>query len=306
MNQKNPKSEGFGQGQTNADSGFGGSAFGGGGGSQFGGGGGGSEFGGSAFGGTNAVSQIFKDGGFDDGKRKRIIIVSAAIAAVMVCGGAAWWLFSGEDSASQDVKVEPPVVAQPQVAEEAPAVAEDELAEDEEWVEEETETTVMGDTTVSYDARQGGIVVNATDGATIEVSRSADFSDTYVRGVARGGRFQIPLPPPGQIYWREQGSADAYLITVTPPPSLGLSFSPPQSMTADTEMSWSASGPASYYKIEFATDDTFSNIVSVMATSQTAAAPTDVTAGKYFVRVGGLNLASGKWEYTRASNVSVE
>lgn len=314
MNQKNPKSEGFGQGGSNFDSGFGGSAFGGG--SQFGGGaGGGSEFGNpSAFGGTNAVSQIFKEGGFDDSKRKRTVIISAAVAAVVVCGGAAWWLFSGGETTQEEVKVEAPV-AQPaeevaateEVVEEEEVVDEGEMLAEDDVVSDAGAMTTVDSQSVTYDARQGGIVVNATDGALVEVSRRSDFSDTYVTGRAVGGRFQIPLPPPGTIYWREEGSSEARVITITPPEALGLNFSPAQTLPAtEASFSWSASGPASYYRVEFANDADFANIVTVLSTAQTSATANELAAGKYFVRVGGYNLAAGRWEFSRASSVSVE
>ena len=301
MNQKNPKREGFGQGQANVDSGFGGSAFGGGGGSQFGGGGagGGSEFGGG-FGGTNAVSQIFKDGGFDDGKKKQAIIVSAAVAALLVCGGAAWWLFSG-DEAEKEVKVEAPVAAQPAVQE---APASDEEVEEADDVAAAPEA--VNQSTVTYDARQGGILISTGSGAHVEVSRRADFTDHYVSGVAKDGKFRIPLPPPGKIYWRVQGSQESSAITVLPPPSLGIRFAPPASLTKDAQLTWSASGPVSYYKVEFSSDESFSNVVSAIATAQTSASAQELDAGKYYVRVGGLNLASGTWEFSNASNVTVE
>lgn len=313
MNQQNPKT-GFNQG-GNQDAGgfgaggqsqFGGSQFGG---SQFGAGGGGAggnpgEFSNAGFGGTNAVSQIFKDGGFDDGKRKRMVFIIAGVVLVGICGAAAWWLFSG-DKTEPEKALEAPLAAT-----EAPAAVEEEeeVLEEEAPVEAGAAAPALtgGEISVAYDARRGGVTINANAGAVIEVSRSADFSDSYVRGVAKGGAFQIPLPPPGKVYWREQGGAEAHVVNISAPESASVSFSAPQKFEKGGSLSWSGSGPVAYYRVEFATDKEFSNVVSAFATSQTSITPGDVAAGSYFVRVGAFNAASGAFQYSSAGNVTVE
>lgn len=319
MNQQNPKT-GFNQGGNEGGFGGGGGGFGGGGqsqfggsqfgGSQFGAGGGGGgnaggEFSNAGFGGTNAVSQIFKDGGFDDGKRKRMMFIIAGIVLVGVCGAAAWWLFSG-DKTEPEKALEAPLAAT-----EAPAAVE----EEEEVVEDETAVEggaaaapalTGGEISVAYDARRGGVAITANAGSVIEVSRSSDFSDTYVRGIAKGGSFQIPLPPPGKVYWREQGGAEAHVVNISAPESASVSFSAPQKFQKGGSLSWSGSGPVAYYRVEFATDKEFSNVVSAFATSQTSITPGEVAAGSYFVRVGAFNAAAGAFQYSSAGSVTVE
>lgn len=315
MNQQNPKT-GFNQG-GNQDAGgfgaggqsqFGGSQFGG---SQFGAGGGGGaggnpgEFSNAGFGGTNAVSQIFKDGGFDDGKRKRTMFIIAGVVVVGVCGAAAWWLFSGDKTEPEKALEAPLAVTEAPVA----------VEEEEEMLDEEVplETSPVagpaltgGEISVAYDARLGGVTINANAGAIIEVSRSADFSDSYVRGVAQAGAFQIPLPPPGKIYWREQGGAEANVVNISAPESASVSFSAPQTFQKGGSLSWTGSGPVAYYRVEFSTDKEFSNVVSAFATSQTSITPGEVASGSYFVRVGAFNAASGAFQYSSAGNVTVE
>lgn len=336
MNQQNKKTEGT-QAGSQFESGFGGSMFGGGGGtqpngSQFGGGnnsqftqgggapGGGGEFS-SGFGGTNAVSQIFKDGGFGgDDKKKRMIIMGAFVAALVVCFGAVWFLFfrtaDEAETAGETPALTPTVAAAPADAS-AGAATDAEVAEDEEMGEDGAEddvaaadsaasTQTAGSSSWAYDEETGGPIVSAAPGATIEVARTQSFADRYVAGRANAsGKFRIPAPPPGKVYWREAGSAAINEISISAPARLGLSFQAPATVETGGSLSWQASGPASFYRVEFATDANFQNMATVIATSQAQAAIKDVSAGKYFVRVGGFNRAAGKWEWSSASSVEV-
>ena len=138
------------------------------------------------------------------------------------------------------------------------------------------------------------------------MSRKADFSVPYVAGSANAaGQFRIPNPPPGKVYWRQQGGLGANEISISEPASIGLSFSAPAEIAADANLSWQASGPVSYYRVELSTDQGFGTVAHVMSTSSQSAALKEVSPGSYFVRVGGLNKASGKWEFSRPSSVKV-
>lgn len=317
MNQNKKDNQG-----SQFDSGFGGSMFGGGGQTNVGGGSGtpgapGGEFGNaSGFGGTNAVSQIFKEGGFaGDEKKKRMIVLGAAIAAVVACLGAVWFLFFNDSSSSETPAATTPVAAAPVAKTDAveAAAAEDGADDgaeeaDSEAVEAPAAAPATSGTSSSYayNEEQGGPVVTVAASAAIEVSRKPDFSVPYVAGHANSaGQFRIPNPPPGKIYWRQQGAQGSNEITVTAPPSLGLSFSAPAEIAAGGSVSWQASGPVSYYRVELSADQSFGSVANVVSTSSQSAALKEVSPGSYFVRVGGLNKASGKWEFSRAASMKV-
>ena len=344
-----------GQPGSQFDSGFGGTMFGGGN-TQFGGGtnagptgagpgatqggfggapGGtnGGEFA-SGFGGTNAVSQIFREGGFSgEDRRKKFLIGGAVVAALAACA-AVYFLF---------VQEKPPAADAPAAAAESADASADNAAEeedgaatgDEEYADEEEGSAegegaaeagaasapasagagaasagapiVAGSSSYDYNEEAGGPVVSAPAGSVIEVSRRASFSDRYVTGtVGQGGTFRIPNPPPGKVYWRSQGSGSANQITVNPPVGLGIQFQAPATLSEGGNLSWTATGPSAYFRVEFATDPSFATNAHVISTNQMAAPVTGVSAGSYFVRIGGLNRAAGKWEFSQASKLEVQ
>lgn len=294
-----------------------------------------SEFGPAGFGGNSSVSQIFKEGGFGENeKRKRMMVVAAALVSIAIVGGAVYFLFIAPE-AGFDTAVTPETPlpaadfdatggmesgAEGAAAEEEGA-ADGELAADdgaeaalpaEEGAaggaegQSASAGSVANVTSWDYDESKGGPVVKVADGAVVEVARNTSFSEMYVSGRAVGGEFRIPNPPPGSIYWREQGSAQVNEIKVNPPPSLGLSFSAPSSLTPGGSLSWESGRPAAYYRVEFATDAAFSNVASAVSTTTTQATINGLNPGTYFVRVGGLNTASGKFEYSQASQLTMQ
>ncbi len=161
-------------------------------------------------------------------------------------------------------------------------------------------------TTWDYNEELGGPTLSVNPGAMIEVSRRADFANTYVYGPATDGNFRIPNPPPGVVYWREQGSQTVNEIQVNPPPALGVSFSAPANLTAGETLSWSSAGAAAYYRVEFSTDPSFQNIAAAVSTTGTQAVIDGLGAGTYYVRVGGLNTAAGRFEYSQGSSVTIQ
>jgi hypothetical protein len=302
------------------DSGFGGSMFGGTGAGGSNAGGGNSQFGGDfqgGFGSTNAVSQIFKDGGSGGGddKKKRMMMIAAVGLTVAAVAAGGWYLFFDDSAQTETTEAVTPVAPADGTAktEEEDAAAEDEEALEEDEVAEAPAAAapaasgVSGSSSYSYDDRKGGPIVTASAGATIEVSLEQGFGTMYVTGKANeSGKFQITNPPPGKIYWRVSGTTSVAEITVNPPPALSLDFTAPPEIAADGTLSWSASGPVSYFKLEFAPDAAFSTISSTVSTKENQAAIKNVAPGKHFVRLGGFNLAAGKWEYSPASQTSVK
>jgi hypothetical protein len=250
----------------------------------------------------------------------------AGLAALVLCGGAVYFLFMG-DTAEAPLDAAATEAAAPAEAasEDAAAGAGDDVADEasDEAVEDEAADgaeaaapempaaaapAASGQTsTYDYNEEMGGPVVSASAGSVIEVARRADFADAYVVGaVGAAGQFRIPNPPPGAIYWRVQGTQGSNQVTVNAPVGLGINFAAPASLSEGTQLSWSASGPVAYYRIEFSTDQSFASLAHVISTSQTAVGVTGVAAGTYFVRLGGFNRAAGKWEYSSSSSVTVQ
>lgn len=304
------------------------SSFGAAGSSKFGGQ---SEFGSAQFGGNSSVSQIFKEGGFgEDDRRRRMIVVGAALAAVAVIGAAVYYLFVPDLSSAPtegtlaeeaaipaqefaappaETEAEAPDAAAGATGAESSSVMPDDVVADESAASAPAEGSggVTGNvTTWEYNESKGGPVVKVADGAMVEVSRSMSFAGKYVYGPAKGGSFRIPNPPPGVIYWREQGSASVNEIKIAPPPALGISFSAPQSLTPGGSLSWSSNSPASYYRVEFATDSGFQDIAAAVSTTNTEAVINGLNPGTYFVRVGGLNTAAGRFEYSNSASVTMQ
>jgi hypothetical protein len=271
---------------------------------------------------NTAMSEIFKSSGAGgDEKKKRLYFLGAAGAALVLCVGALMYLLE-EDGSDVAMNEETPIAAPTnQVKPAAPATTPDVSVADEgeeatDEVDEETEPSATSDvsapstvnniTTYAYNEKSGGPVVSAKAGAVIEVSRSADFSVPYVTGTAKNGSFRIPNPPPGDIYWREQGSATASKITVTAPPSLSLSFKAPSQMAAGESLSWTADGQVAFFRVEFSADPNFENIANVLATAKNSIAIKEVGAGKYHVRLAAFNTTAGRWEYSTPSAVEVK
>jgi hypothetical protein len=263
---------------------------------------------------NTAMGDIFKAGNAGaDEKKKRLVFLGAAGAALVVCVAALMFLLeeSPTDEAVVDTGSEaaPAItapVAPPAVAEEG-LVANDTAAAGDEVTEEvEAQTSVAGSTSYTYNEKDGGPVVSAKDGAVVEVSRKSDFSVLYVAGSAKGGKFRIPNPPPGEIFWREQGSAVANKITVIAPQNLALNFSAPASLAANDSLSWKADGDVAYFRVEFAAEPTFTNVTNVFATAKTSVSLKDMGAGNYHVRLAGFNTAAGRWEYSKPSAVEVK
>jgi hypothetical protein len=295
--------------------------------------GGQSEFGSAQFGGNSSVSQIFKEGAFgEDDRRRRMVVVGAALAAICVIGAAVYFLFvpdhsvpsiDGAIATDESVPAQefaPPPADQP-VDAQAPADAAaapaagaatgatvgDDVVPDGAAAPAGASASVTGNVTNwEYDETKGGPVVKVADGAMVEVSRSFSFAGKYVYGPAKGGSFRIPNPPPGAIYWREQGSGTVNEIKVTAPRSLGISFSAPATMTPGGTLSWSSSVPASYYRVEFSTDSGFLDIAAAVSTTNTETVINGLNPGTYFVRVGGLNTAAGRFEYSKGAAVNMQ
>lgn len=283
----------------------------------------GGEFSNGFGGGTNAVSQIFRDGamGADDKRRKVTMGILVGAAVVIIAGSVYYFMLDGgEMSTEAPTTATTPVPVSADKAKVGDAAKDKEISdaladEDSEEMDSEedadelasapTETTSSG--TYTYNEMGGGPIVTAPEGTTIEVSRAQDFSVMYMTGtVGSSGKLRIPNPPPGKVYWRVAGKSDATEITIEPAAKLNLEMKVGATLGASETVKWDAEGDAAFYRFEMAGDAAFNNISHAFSTSKSQVTLSGVNPGTYFVRVGGLNVASGRWEYTKGSSVEVK
>jgi hypothetical protein len=288
----------------------------------------GGEFSSGFGGGTNAVSQIFRDGGMgpEDKRRKIMMGLTLGVAATFIVGSVYYFVFSDSMMSTE----EPAIVTTPApegtaaVGEKQDATAagatDSELAdvEDEEALDEEEEGEGEEEELVSapapsatgnyaYNEKGGGPLVSAAAGTAIEVSRSNDFSVMYMTGTTNAaGQLRIPNPPPGKVYWRVAGKPEVSEITILPAAKLNIGMQVGASVAATDTLQWTADDEAAHYRLEFAGDPSFGSISYSFSTNKKQVALSGVAPGNYFVRVGGLNVASGRWEFTRGSAVEVK
>lgn len=289
----------------------------------------GGEFSSGFGGGTNAVSQIFNGGGGgqDDKRRKMTYMVIMGAVGFIIVGAGYFLLFDDSLSTSEntpEVAVATPAAKPTTDAAAKPATGdaagdavteatEDEATEEDEETEEEGEELATdavapsSSASYTYNENGGGPIVQAAAGTGIEVSRKADFSEMYISGTTNaGGQLRIPNPPPGKIYWRVSGKTEVTEITVAAAPKLNIAMKIGASIGASETLQWSADGEAAHYRLEFASDAAFTSIAHSFSTNKNQLALSGVNPGNYFVRVGGLNVAAGRWEFTRGSSVEVK
>lgn len=279
----------------------------------------GGEFGSGFGGGTNAVSQIFRDNGSggDDQRRKIMLLLGAIVGSAALYAGYVFFIEDAQSTEEPIIATTPAPKAESDVGAkpaDAASLESDAAADEEEGTEEDdgelAEAPAAAPSSAgsyTYSEIGGGPIVQAPAGTPIEASRKQDFSEIYMTGVTdAAGQLRIPNPPPGKVYWRVAGKSEVTEISILPAAPLNLSMSLGSSMSANDTVQWSSNGDAAHFRLEFSSDGSFSNVVYSFSTGKTQLALSGVSPGNYFVRVGGLNVASGRWEFTRGASVEVK
>ena len=160
--------------------------------------------------------------------------------------------------------------------------------------------------TYAYSAMTSGPVVTSRPHAHVIVSRDAHFKSVYVMGETdKDGEFRITNPPPGIIYWKVSGNNKVNKIIVAEPESTALKLNIPAELKIGDSFTWSGNKNVGYYKLEISTDPSFADNVRTYSMKTTTMNSFIVGTGNWFVRLGGLNIKSGAFDYTNVTPVSV-
>lgn len=275
---------------------------------------------------TNAVSQIFKGGGFASENKTRLILVGVALVAIL---GFAYWYFA-EPSET------------PEVAEEATeeGASDEEAADKTDKAAEETPKTAEeakpAETSAAAAGSAGAITVSSpAEGAAQsydETSGPAEFvwegpadqivfsrSQTMqpvVKEVKLNGAssYSFENPYPGTWYWQVKnasGASEVRSFKIASPARRSFPVTQPASggSLAGTGgvVSWQAGEKIARYSVELApAGQSFANPSYRFGASGTSVALQGVSPGSYDLRVGAFSEVAGRWEWQVIKNVTVQ
>lgn len=284
---------------------------------------------------TNAVSQIFKEGGFVSSNKTKYLLIAAGVLVVLAVVFYFYTSDSSTDESEDEVataeKVEPKKV-EPKVAETKPepaAVAEPKPVEQPIAKEvappraRRAEPTYSGDivlggpstgASLTYDETTGGaeFTWRGAPGSTIAFSRSKSMRPLAFKKNVRGSSYSFTHPWPGTWFWRvESGGtvSETRSFTVTAPARRQIAVSAPASggtiAGSGGVVSWQQAERVAFYRVEFSNGG-WANPQFRFASAGNSVQLQGVTAGQYQMRVGAFSEVSGRWEYTQPMPVTVQ
>lgn len=291
---------------------------------------------------TNAVSQIFKEGGFVSQSRTKYIAIGAL---VIVLAAVLFFVFTGEDSAEKDEIAEEGAAGETKEGEEE----EDKAAQAEEaektntpTTAEETRTEPMekpaapevkapvassrsfgsgrvsleaptNGSSINYDESQGPAMFTWKGGSGyIVFSRNKSMRPSELRVRVNGNSYGFHHPWPGTWYWRVEnasGKSETRSFTVGAPQRRNVALTQPTSGGSVAGnggvVSWQGDSRVASYRVEFSTG-TWANPKHRFASSGNSVQLQGVTPGQYQMRIGAFSEVAGRWEYTTPVNVTVQ
>lgn len=265
---------------------------------------------------TNAVSQIFKEGGFTSNNRTKLYVL---LGVLLLVGAGAFWFFTSENTTTE----EPPVaVTKPTDA--AKDAADEEEADDAAPAEvakpapaaPATALTLVAPAngaSIGYDETQGSAKFSwQGEGGTIVFSRSSSMKPETMRAAVKGNSFMFNNPWPGTWFWRVEaagGASEIRSFHVGSPVRRNVALSAPAAgaTLAGTggEVAWQGDSGVAFYRVELSTGD-WANPQFKFSTSGTKLQLNAVPAGKFKMRLGAFSEVSGRWEYTQPIDVTVQ
>ncbi len=285
---------------------------------------------------TNAVSQIFKEGGFTGNNRTKYMIIGGVLIAVLAI---VFFALTGEDS-------EESLTDEEGTEEE---VASDETEEEGEVAEETTEEAATEETaatteaaapateaapvsapsyssgvgsgpislgepadgsSLNYDETQGPATFSWTGGGGyIVFSRNASMNPHVIKVPVSGNSYAFHHPWPGTWYWKVQnssGSTEVRSFTVGAPVRRNIALQTSGAVAGNGgTVTWQGDAGVAYYRVEFS-NGSWANPQYRFASSGNSVTVSGVPAGQYQMRLGAFSEVSGRWEYTAPSSVTVQ
>ena len=289
---------------------------------------------------TNAVSQIFKEGGFVSSNRTKYLLIAAGVLVVLAVVFYFYTSDSSSDETDEDVttaeqiepkpsdqlkKVEPPAAVAPvepkpieqAIVQEAPAVPARAArsARSEAVLTGTLRLASPGNgSAVDYDETTGAALFTwkGSSGGRIVFSRSSSMRPEAFHANVSGNTYNFNHPWPGTWFWRVDAggsSSDVRSFTVNAPARRSITVSQPQSggsvAGSGGVVGWQAAERVAFYRVEFS-NGSWANPQFRFATSGNSVQLQGVTAGQYQMRVGGFSEVSGRWEYTAPVPVTVQ
>ncbi|KAB8032160.1 hypothetical protein [Fluviispira multicolorata] len=163
-----------------------------------------------------------------------------------------------------------------------------------------------GPDSYNYNIQDGGPIISIPANKKVQISRDPSFKTIYLNGVpASDGKYRISVPPPGEVYWKEEGKA-ARKLTILPPIPSGLRADIPPQLKLTDRLVWTSTGKVSFYRVEVASDAEFTNKLKTFSTVKTSLPANALGQGKWFIKISALNLQSGVWDSTKSIPLSIE
>jgi hypothetical protein len=291
-----------------------------------------SNFGGTTnnFGtGTNAVSQIFKDGSFGGSNNTKYYI---AAGLIVLFGAIGYWMMGSDDTTvtDPDVAVDDASLAEKKEAQTEPEAAKPAAEAKTETPAAETAaateqappaaagniqlTSPESGASMPYDETQGSAQFTWNGGpGTIVFSRHSSMSPEVMRIKVSGQSYSFHRPWPGQWYWKvetEAGASEVRSFSVQAPVRRNISLTAPTSgaTVAGTggAVTWTQDSGVAYYRVELNQSDDWSNPQFKFSSSGSQLQLNGVPAGAYNMRLGAFSEVSGRWEYTSPIKVTVQ
>lgn len=290
---------------------------------------------------TNAVSQIFKDGGFASNNHTKWIALGVVVLVILVGG---WLLLQPDEpeldfgevepaktAEEQPTAAEPVEEAQPAVEEVAPVeeqipveeqmAAEQQIPVQEQALQQAPVATgaiqlispANGDAR-AYDETSGPAVFS-WDGAggTIVFSRHPSMTPAYMRVPVSGNSYSFYNPYPGTWYWRVESAAgvsETRSFVVQPPVRRNIALNEPQAggqlAGNGGVISWAGDQMVAFYRVELSADGNFAAPAYRFATSRESLQTQGVAPGQYQMRIGAFSEVAGRWEYSEPVSVNVQ
>jgi hypothetical protein len=174
-------------------------------------------------------------------------------------------------------------------------------------VEVKSQVVLTHVSSYDYNIQGGGPVLQVAAQKKILVSRDPHFKVLYLAGRSNAqGNYRISTPPPGDIYWKEEGSQKISKIIVHPPFSRAVDAKVPAKLFLTDKLQWSFQDKVSFYRVEAAGDLKFTNRVKVFSTKKQSLSAEAFGEGQWFVKISALNLTTGSWDDSPIFSVVIE